>query len=261
VRTRRHGLLGSALLTVATLGVLGAPAALPVAAATTPLTGTNWVLTARSSFGTRLGAVTLTAQFGTDGALAGDAACNRYSTTYTTRSSRLSIANPTATTLASCGGRADRVATAYLATLGKVRSFSISGTRLTLRGRGGVSLVYRAASAGDLVGSWKVTSFFTGTAVTSPINGSTLTADFTREQISGNSGCNTYRGPYTASGTTIEIGPLASTLRACADAAVNTQEQQFLAALQLATGYSVAGDQLDLLRTGGTIAATLTRER
>jgi heat shock protein HslJ len=251
-----------ALLAVVILGTVAAPGApLAAAAASTPLTGTNWVLTARSSFGARLGTITLTAQFGTDGTLTGDAACNRYSTTYTTRSSRLSIAETTATTLASCGGRADRVATAYVAALPKVQSFSISGTRLTLRGRSNVSLVYRATGSRDLVGSWQVTSFFTGTAVTSPVTGSTLTADFTREQISGNSGCNTYTGPYTASGTTIKIGPLASTLRACADSAVNTQEQQFLAALQLATAYSVAGDHLDLLRTGGTIAATLTRAR
>jgi heat shock protein HslJ len=240
--------------------VIGAPLA-TAAAASTPLTGTNWLLTARSTFGARLGTVTLTAQFGTDGTLAGDAACNRYSTTYTTRSSRLSIAKTTATTLAACGGGADRVATAYLAALPDVRSFAISGATLTLRGRRGVKLVYRATGAKDLVGSWAVTSFFTGTAVTSPVIGSTLTTDFTRQQISGNSGCNTYTGPYAATGATITIGPLASTLRACADPAVNSQEQQFLAALQLATGYRIAGDHLDLLRPGGTIAATLTRAR
>ena len=54
----------------------------------------------------------------------------------------------------------------------------------------------------------------------------------------------------------IEIGPLASTMMACVDAALSTQEQQYLEALQLATSYRVTGARLELLRDGGTIAAT-----
>jgi heat shock protein HslJ len=44
----------------------------------------------------------------------------------------------------------------------------------------------------------------------------------------------------------------------CTDDALNTQEQHYLAALQLATSYRITGNRLDLLRDG-TIAATFDR--
>jgi heat shock protein HslJ len=258
--TARHriwsALVAGALLAATALATVGAP---PAGAASTPLEDTNWVLTSRSSFGTGLGSVTVTIQFAGDGTLSGNNGCNNYGSTYATRRNRMIIADRIFADQRLCAGREDVVGGKYLAALPKVRTFAISGTTLTLRGRGGVTLVYRATGARDLVGKWEVTSFYTGNAVSSPVTGSTLTAEFTRRQISGSSGCNTYSGPYTATATTIEIGPLASTLRACADPATTQQEQEFLAALALATSYRVAGDRLDLLRDGGTIAATLTR--
>jgi putative lipoprotein len=62
-----------------------------------------------------------------------------------------------------------------------------------------------------------------------------------------------------ASSERITIGPLASTRRACANAALDTQEQQYLAALDLVRTYRVTGDSLSLLRTDGTIGATYVR--
>ena len=59
--------------------------------------------------------------------------------------------------------------------------------------------------------------------------------------------------------TSIHIGPLAATLRACADSALNDQETRYLAALQLAARYRVTGSRLTLYRPGGTIAATFQR--
>jgi heat shock protein HslJ len=59
----------------------------------------------------------------------------------------------------------------------------------------------------------------------------------------------------------IALGPIRSTRRACADPAVGEQEQQDLAALELATTYQVTGDVLTLFRPGGTIAATFNRAR
>jgi heat shock protein HslJ len=59
----------------------------------------------------------------------------------------------------------------------------------------------------------------------------------------------------------IRVGPLASTLRACADPALDTQEQQYLAALGLAKTYRVTGDTLTLFREGDTIALTAQRAR
>jgi heat shock protein HslJ len=255
VRFGWRAIVGAALLVATALATLGPP---PAGAASTPLVGSNWVLMSKSSFGTRLGSVTVTVQFADDGTLSGNNGCNNYGSTYTTRRSRIAIDDRIFADTRLCAGRDDIVGGKYLTALPKVRTFSISGSTLTLRGSG-VTLVYRATGARDLVGSWEVTSFYTGNAISSPVTGSTLTATFTRQQISGNSGCNTYSGPYTATATSIEIGPLASTRRACADPAVGDQEQQYLAALGLATTYRVAGDRLDLLRDGGTIAVTLVR--
>jgi heat shock protein HslJ len=56
--------------------------------------------------------------------------------------------------------------------------------------------------------------------------------------------------------SSISIGPLASTLRACADPALDTQEQQYLAALQLAASFQAAGNRLDLMRADGGIAVS-----
>jgi heat shock protein HslJ len=122
-------------------------------------------------------------------------------------------------------------------------------------------LVYRASAGTQaLRGSWEVTGLYTGSAISSPVAGSTLTLEFTATDVSGNGGCNTFTGSYTlSSSNAIAIGPLASTLRACADPAVDTQEQQYLAALGLAKTYRVTGDQLTLFRDGGTIAVTATR--
>ena len=85
----------------------------------------------------------------------------------------------------------------------------------------------------------------------------TVTALFDGTTVSGESGCNTFGGPYTVNGTSIRIGPLNSTLRACADDALNTQEAQYLMALELAASFQVKGNRLDLLRADGGIAVTL----
>lgn len=62
--------------------------------------------------------------------------------------------------------------------------------------------------------SWMVTSVdghSTG-------RGAELTADFTVDgRINGDSGCNSYSGPYIQTGSTVRIGELLSTRRACVD--------------------------------------------
>jgi heat shock protein HslJ len=224
----------------------------------TPLVGTNWVLTGIEAPRVRVGDVPVSAIFGADNQVSGVNACNSYGAPYTATGTRIRIdTDAMSSTLVACPPAQNRVARAYAARLTSVRRFAIKGTVLTLTdGDRRTLLTYRAAGAEALVGSWTVTGYYTGTAIQSPVTGSTLTADFTAKQVSGNSGCNTYSGGYTTSGDTIDIGPLASTLRACANAAVGTQEQQYLAALELAKTFRVTGTRLELLRDGGAIAVT-----
>jgi heat shock protein HslJ len=244
-----------------------APALAPAGAVTPSksthpsLRGTNWVLTDRVSIGTPLDGVTVDAVFGTK-RVEGSSGCNGYSSSYTTHGSRMRIRNDGVSTLIACDGAAGKVEPAYLDALTRVRRWRIDGRTLTLSNATGRRLlVYRASVGAEaLRGSWEVTGFYTGSAISSPVAGSKLTLVFTSKEVSGDGGCNTFSGPFETSGTDgISVGPLMSTLRACADPALDAQEQQYLAALPLAKTYRVSGDTLRLFRDGGTIAVDATR--
>jgi heat shock protein HslJ len=228
-----------------------------------PLRGTNWVLTDRVSLGTPLDDVTVNAVFGAK-RVEGSSGCNGYSSSYTTDGQRMTITNDGVSTLIACEGAAGKVETRYRAALSRVGRWQIRGTTLTLSTRAGRRLLVYRASVGEqaLRGSWDVTGLYTGTAISSPVASTAPTLEFAGGRASGNGGCNTFEGPFEVHGTDrIALGPFASTQRACADPAVDTQEQQYLAALGLAKTYQVTGDQLTLYRDGGTIAVTAQRAK
>ena len=81
---------------------------------------------------------------------------------------------------------------------------------------------------------------------------------FNNGQVSGSGGCNRVSGSYQRTGTTLKIGPLASTRRACIDAGRTQVETQFLAALQGTTRYTLAGGELVLIDGNGQTLARLT---
>jgi heat shock protein HslJ len=66
--------------------------------------------------------------------------------------------------------------------------------------------------------------------------------------VSGSGGCNQLSGPYTVNGSSLVIGPLATTQMMC-DQAVMTQEQTYIQALSAVAAYEISGNQL-ILRTG-----------
>ncbi len=81
------------------------------------------------------------------------------------------------------------------------------------------------------------------------------TISFSKSTVSGSSGCNTFTGGYTVSGTTLTIGQLASTQMACGpvETAVETA---VLTRLGKVAGFTVAGDKLTL--TDASDATLLT---
>ncbi len=77
-----------------------------------------------------------------------------------------------------------------------------------------------------------------------PIPDTTLTASFDAAGgVSGDAGCNTYNGSYTVRGNTLTIGPLITTRQMC-DLPIADQETAYLASLQSAVTFALAGDQL-----------------
>ncbi|NEP01063.1 MAG: META domain-containing protein [Symploca sp. SIO2E9] len=87
----------------------------------------------------------------------------------------------------------------------------------------------------NLEGNWQLT-------------GSLITISFTKEVVSGQMFCNTYFGTYTTSTTStcegeIKLDSLACTQVGCQE---NSQEYQYLKALQSATSYLVSETTLSI---------------
>lgn len=224
------------------------------------LTGTHWVLSDATNLGVPLTGVAVTATL--DAAvISGNSGCNGYRAPYTVRGSKLTISRAIAGTLMQCPPAPQAVETAYRARLPRVASYAIRGARLTFSGSDGAALLVYDAVDGSaaLAGEWKATSYYTGQAVQSVASASTLTAKFEHGQVSGESGCNSFGGPYEVHGSNIELGPLRSTLRACTDPVLQAQEQQYQEALHLASTYEVTNATLQLFRADGGIAATFVR--
>ena len=68
-------------------------------------------------------------------------------------------------------------------------------------------------------------------------------------QLSGNTGCNTYRGPASVTGQQLKISALATTRRGCAPAQAR-QENDFLTLLRGASHYRLSGQTLTVYAGG-----------
>jgi heat shock protein HslJ len=222
------------------------------------LDGTQWSLRTSGSFDAKGVAVTL--DFA-GGRVSGTGGCNSYGGPYRVQGSNLTIGPDLVSTKIACPPPADGVEQRYLAVLPTVKQYEVQGGTLQLTDADGKTLLEfaKADPQAALLGPWIATSIYTGTAVEGVTGGATLTADFQATTVSGDGGCNSFNGPYTAGSDTISIGPIASTMKACTEEALSTQEQHYLAALQLAKAYRIRGDQLELQRAGGTIAVTFER--
>lgn len=78
------------------------------------------------------------------------------------------------------------------------------------------------------------------------------------EQISGSLGCNGFSSSVTRNGSELTLGPIAATLMACEEPAMQT-EAAFAAALERVARYTVEGDVLTLIDGDGLPVANLRR--
>jgi len=86
---------------------------------------------------------------------------------------------------------------------------------------------------------FRVVSFGPAGAEQPVVAGSTITVTFDEAAltVSGNGGCNSFSGSLIPQAGFFTVGPIASTMMACATPGVMEQEAAFLAALQGTTGY------------------------
>jgi heat shock protein HslJ len=105
----------------------------------------------------------------------------------------------------------------------------------------------------DLDGTkWTLVSFGPKGAENPVVSGSKVTLEFEQPgKLGGTGGCNGYGADYQVEGNTLAVGAVVSTLMACADEAVNQQEQQYFRAIQAAGEYQLSGDQLVITYDNG----------
>jgi heat shock protein HslJ len=155
-------------------------------------------------------------------------------------------------------------AKAFTAALLGARSFRHGKGTLELLDASGTVAVAFAAQASSLAGtSWSVVNINNGSqAVVGMVSGATVTMAFdTAGRVSGTTGCNRYTAAYRAKGDALRISSVAATRMACADPAVDEQEQAFLRALASVATLGFEGDRLVLRQQDGAMAIVLERKR
>jgi heat shock protein HslJ len=215
------------------------------------LEGIAWVLTSGQDITPPEG-IAISALF-QDGRVSGTAACNRYTGGYSLDGESLTI-DPAASTRLACADAALSAAEdAYLAALPKVATWATDGADLVLSDSGGTEILrYAAASP---VGEWTLVNLNTGSAITGPIQGTEITANFAADgTLSGSASCNTYSAGYTADRGALTVEPAAATQKACVEPeGIMEQEAAYLTGLAKATRYTLDGPNLTLLDDAGKI--------
>ena len=77
--------------------------------------------------------------------------------------------------------------------------------------------------------------------------------EFRDSRMSGRFGCNRFSGTYTATGSTLSLGPTMSTRMGCSEPA-GTHEREGLAVLQQEAQLAWTGSQLTISNHSGSIA-------
>ncbi len=225
------------------------------------LAGTPWLLATLDGYPPVTGSQ-VTLNFDASGRVSGTDGCNRFFGPYTVDGNALTF-GPLAGTMMACPPEIMTQASAFSKALAGTKTFAIADSVLTLSDAGGTALASFAAQSTALAGTkWDVTNYNNGKqAVVGVLTGTTLTVEFGADgQANGSAGCNNYFGPFTQGDGTIAIGPLAGTMKMCAEpAGVMDQEAQFLKALESAAVYQLDGDRLDLRTAEDALAVVMRR--
>jgi heat shock protein HslJ len=82
--------------------------------------------------------------------------------------------------------------------------------------------------------------------------GTSITIEFSADEVSGSAGCNTYGGSYNTSGDSLSVSGVFATEMGCMEpAGILEQEQAYLTALRVVARYQIDGDRLEILDEAG----------
>jgi heat shock protein HslJ len=198
-------------------------------------------------------------QFMDDGSIAIQADCNNASASYTLDANLITIV-PGPSTLMACPEGS--LGTQFVEQLGNVGSFFFKGGDLFMEIKFDSGSMHFVAQPSGLAGTaWVVTAYNNGNeAVVGLLDSTVITAEFAEDgTLSGSAGCNNYTTGYetTADGG-FSVGPVATTRMLCSTPeGIMEQEQAFIAALETAATYRLAGDTLEMRTADDALALML----
>ena len=248
------------------------------------LKGTSWVLEAYGEPGNLTPALA-----GTDVTLEflaielnGNAGCNSYFGSYTSKTDGSLEVNDLANTEMACmePGVMDQE-TEYLTTLREAENYVVVGATLRIIGGGRLLVLARSEGAPGPEQpaeeeppeeeppveqpplkntSWVLDAYGAPGSLTPAIPGKKPTTDFASGELNGSAGCNSYFGSYTSdSDGSLEISDLGNTDMFCVEEDVREQERAFLEALADANEYEVVGGKLRI-EGGGKVLLLVESE-
>jgi len=96
--------------------------------------------------------------------------------------------------------------------------------------------------------AWELESL-AGNAV---LSGTTITIEFSDDQVSGSAGCNQYGGSHQAGKNSLSVSDVFATEMGCLEPeGVLEQETTYLTALRGATSYQITADRLEMFDEAG----------
>jgi heat shock protein HslJ len=216
------------------------------------LIGTDWDLVSWEGM-TILPNATPTIGFGENG-LYGTTGCNGYFGSLTLDGTAVTIGEVGSTQMW-CEGVMEQEQ-AFLQALQSAQSLTVDGETLILQ-TADAALTFQPPAQATLTGSqWVLGGIAQGDAVVNIWIDSDITAEFKDGNMGGSSGCNSYSASYETDGATLTLGPVISTLMACAEEERNQRESEFQTALANVAQYEIRRNTLTLMDADGNLVMT-----
>jgi heat shock protein HslJ len=244
------GRLGVTLVAVVLLACASSPPGPSIPA----LAGTGWTVISINGGGVIPNAPP-TITFSNDKGVSGTTGCNHFSALFSTDGNRITIGALSATAIG-CEGAHSSQEQVFLKGLDGATTWHVTETgdleidgQVTLVARPGIaSSAPRQTPGADLAGTaWALVEM----GNTADFAHIVPTIEFGADgSVSGFAGCNTFSGSYTANGSVLTLGPLATTKIGC-ERPASVVESDYLAALSAVASWEIGADGRLLL--GGAV--------